>query len=146
MKKLTALVAALFALAMVTGTAMAAETMGEELRDHLSPNIFEYSADGVTVEEFGGLLDKHYGVAPVWEGRTEESLTAAEKAEIELNKHLAPNIFEFNADGVSVEEFRGIDTYYGVAPAWEEMTEEPLEKELRNHLAPNVYMDETSVF
>ena len=154
MKKLTALGAALFAIALLTGPAIAAEMtggeasapMGTELRRQLSPNIFEYNADGVTSDEFRGLIDKHYGVAPAWEGRTEESLTVAEKVEIELRRQLAPNIFEYNADGVSVEEFRDVDRHYDVAPAWEERTEEPLEKVLNKQLSPNIYEDETSVF
>ncbi|MHB8788791.1 MAG: hypothetical protein ACYDBT_02805 [Desulfobulbaceae bacterium] len=155
MKKLTALSAALFAIALLTGPAISAEmtggepsaSIGTELRKQLSPNIFEYNADGVTAEEFRGLIDKHYGVAPAWEGMTEESLTSSEKVEIELRRHLAPNIFEYNADGVSVEEFRGIDRHYGIAPAWEDdRTEEPLEKVLNKHLSPNLHEDETSAF
>ncbi|MHB8789619.1 MAG: hypothetical protein ACYDBT_07035 [Desulfobulbaceae bacterium] len=154
MKKLTALGAALFAIALLTGPAIAAEMteeasapIGTELRKQLSPNIFEYNADGVTTEEFRGLIDKHYGVAPAWEATTEESLTVAEKMGIELRKHLSPRVFGYVADGVDDDVYRGpIDKHYGVAPAWEDRTEEPLEKMLNKHLSPNLHEDETSSF
>jgi hypothetical protein len=157
MNKFTALLIALLALVMMTGTSMAAEMTGGEktssvtnelLWKQLSPNAFgtEYFADGVSYDEFRGTMDKHYGVAPAWEGRPEESLTMVEKAERELRKHIAPNTIGtvYFTDGVSYEEFRGpIDRHYGIAPAWEDMPDESLtrvervERELRRHLAPN---------
>jgi hypothetical protein len=153
MKKMTALLTALFALAMVTGPAIAAETMEgstapmatgsltEDLRNQLSPNVFGYIADGVADDEFRGPIDIHYGVAPAWDDGTEVTI------EKELRGQLSPNVSGYIADGVADEEFRGpIDTHYGVAPAWEDRTEDPLERELRKKLSPNVHVDETSAF
>ena len=69
MKKLTALLAALMAFAMMTGPAVASE-----FSKQLSPNAFgtEYAPDGVSEQEFRGTIDIHYGVAPAWEGRSVE--------------------------------------------------------------------------
>lgn len=136
MKKLTTLLSAMVAVAMLAGTAVAADTMGKELNDQLAPNVFGHVADGMSEDSYRGPIDKHFGVAPVWEGGTDESITMTEDL---LRKQLSPNIFGYIADGVGGEEFRGaIDTHYGVAPAWEDKTEETLEKALRRHLAPNV--------
>jgi hypothetical protein len=155
MKKLTALITALFALAMITGSAIAAETMGgeesiapmasssltNELRRQLSPRVLGHYADGVIYEEFSEPIDRHYGVAPAWEDRYVGPL------EKELRRQLSPRVLGYHADGVSDEVFdETIDKHYGVAPAWEDRTEEPLEKELRNQLSPNVHVDETSTF
>ena len=81
MKTLTALLAALMALAMMTGPSVA-----REFSKQLSPNIVGpgYFSDGVSNEEFRGTIDTHYGVAPAWEERPEEPFT--------MNKHLAPNV------------------------------------------------------
>lgn len=148
MKKLTALLTALFALAMVTGPAIAAEMMGgddstapmatgsltTELRKQLSPNVFGYIADGVTDEEFREPIAKHYGVAPAWEDTNEGPLAK------ELRRQLSPNVSGYIADGVRDEVFtEPIAKHYGVAPAWEDgSSERPLEKELRKQLSPNV--------
>jgi hypothetical protein len=157
MKKLTTLLAALFALAMMTGPAIAAEMMGGEeaanpvagssfttqLRKQLSPNFFEYNADGVSDEEFRGLIDKHYGVAPAWEDKD----IYVGPLEKQLRMQLSPRVLGYYADGMS-DEIIGetIDKHYGVAPAWEDRTEGTLEKELRHQLSPNIHVDETSAF
>ena len=141
MKRLTALLAALMAIGMLTGPSVASE-----LFKQLSPNTFGTAdiPDGVSYEEFRGTIDVHYGVAPAWEVRTDEPLSMTEK---QLRRQLSPNVSGYIADGVRDEEFRGpIDTHYGVAPAWEDRTEDPLERELRKQLSPNVHVDETSAF
>ena len=136
MKKLTTLLTALLAIAMMTGPSLASG-----FSKQLAPNTFGTGdiPDGVSYEEFGGTLDTHYGVAPAWEVRPEGPRTMGE----ELRKQLAPRTVGTGdiPDGVSYEEFRGtIDTHYGIAPVWEGRPEEPrtMSEELRKHIAPNV--------
>ncbi|MHB1459631.1 MAG: hypothetical protein ACYC0V_22190 [Armatimonadota bacterium] len=140
MKKLTALLTALMALAMITGPSLASDFSRQ-----LSPNTFGTGdiPDGVSYEDFGVNINRHYGVAPAWEGRAEEPRTMMEKEENVLIRHLAPNTtgIAYFADGVSIDEGRGtLDTHYGVAPAWEGRPEEArtMVDELNKHLAPNV--------
>lgn len=137
MKKLTTLYLALLVFALMAGTTAFAGTLGKELNDQLSPNAFGHVADGMSDEAYRGPIDRHYGVAPVWEGGTGKALTITEDV---LSKQLSPNAFGYSADGVGDEEFRGVvDIHYGIAPAWEDKTEEPLEKALRKHLSPNAF-------
>ncbi|MHB1350452.1 MAG: hypothetical protein ACYCYR_11320 [Desulfobulbaceae bacterium] len=161
MKKLTTLFVGLLALAMMTGTSMAAgmaggeKLPGEVTNAHerlLSPNALGpgYFSDGVIDDEFRGNINEHYGVAPTWEGRPEEPRTMIEKVENDFWRHLAPNAsgIGYFSDGVSNDEFRGtISKHYGVAPAWEGRPEEPLtkieevEKTFWELLSPNLTYD-----
>lgn len=130
MNKLTTLLSAVVAFGLMAGTAVAADTMGKALNDQISNNDFGHVADGVTDDTYRAPI-------VVWEGRTGETIAMNEDL---LRKQLSPNVSGNTSDGVGGEEFKGvIDIHYGVAPAWGDRTEEPLEKALRNHLEPNAF-------
>jgi hypothetical protein len=116
MKKLTTLLSALVAFGLMAGTAVAADTMGKALNDQISNNDFGHVADGVTEDATRGSF-------VVWEGRTDETIAMSEDL---LRKQLSPYVSGYIADGVGEKGFKGvIDIHYGVAPAWENRTEEP---------------------